>query len=121
MTPTSTGESAPASEVLGVAVALKMLVPDGLFCPCTVTVMPAAGVSRLPLSSTARLLMVTVPVPAGRPGIAPALTVGRRVAGCQVVPPSAETSTPPTTPPPESVAVPVIVTGPALHGRAGGR
>jgi hypothetical protein len=33
------------------------------------------------------------------------------VAGCQVVPPSVETSTPATTPPPESVAVPEIVTG----------
>ena len=32
------------------------------------------------------------------------------VAGCQVLPPSVETSTPATTPPPASVAVPVIVT-----------
>ncbi len=32
------------------------------------------------------------------------------VAGCQVEPPSVETSTPATTPPPVSVAVPVIVT-----------
>src|SRR5450755_2226254 len=31
-------------------------------------------------------------------------------AGCQVVPPSVETSTPATTPPPASVAGPVIVT-----------
>src|ERR1700682_1347125 len=35
----------------------------------------------------------------------------RPLAGCQVAPPSTETSTPPTTPPPASVAVPVIVTG----------
>ncbi len=32
------------------------------------------------------------------------------VTGCQVVPPSVETSTPATTPPPESVAVPLMVT-----------
>ena len=32
------------------------------------------------------------------------------VTGCQVEPPSADTSTPATTPPPESVAVPLIVT-----------
>ena len=32
------------------------------------------------------------------------------VVGCQVCPPSVETSTPATTPPPESVAEPVIVT-----------
>ena len=32
------------------------------------------------------------------------------VAGCQVVPPSVETSTPATTPPPASVAVPLMVT-----------
>ena len=38
------------------------------------------------------------------------------VAGCQVLPPSVETSTPATTPPPVSVAVPVIVT--ALPSRA---
>src|ERR1700674_1268941 len=35
----------------------------------------------------------------------------RPLAGCQVAPPSTETSTPPTTPPPASVAVPVMVTG----------
>src|ERR1700680_4766956 len=33
------------------------------------------------------------------------------LAGCQVVAPSTEAPTPPTTPPPASVAVPVIVTG----------
>ncbi len=32
------------------------------------------------------------------------------VTGCQVVPPSVETSTPATTPPPASVAVPLMVT-----------
>src|SRR5450755_4697730 len=32
------------------------------------------------------------------------------LAGCQVVPPSVETSTPATTPPPASAAVPVMVT-----------
>ena len=33
--------------------------------PCTVTVTPALGVSRLPLSSTARLLMVSDPAVMG--------------------------------------------------------
>ena len=33
------------------------------------------------------------------------------VTGCQVLPPSVETSTPATTPPPASAAVPLMVTG----------
>ena len=46
------------------------------------------------------------------PGVAPGDCGGVPivVAGCQVVPPSVETSTPATTPPPVSVAVPLIVT-----------
>jgi hypothetical protein len=35
----------------------------------------------------------------------------RPMAGCHVAPPSSETSTPPTTPPPASLAVPLTVTG----------
>src|ERR1700704_4665632 len=49
----------------------------------------------------------------------------RPLAGCQVVPPSTETSTPPTTPPPASVAVPVMATGmpadPSPPGSGNGR
>ena len=79
----------------------------------TLTVVPADGVSRLPLSSTARVLIVVDRVAVGDPGVAPGDGVLRLdivVAGCQVVPPSVETSTPATTPPPASVAVPVMVT-----------
>src|SRR5207247_7504147 len=73
-------------------------------------VIPVPGVSRLALSSTARLLSVTEPAITGVhvcvhvlfPGVHPD-------AGCHVAPPSTETSTPATSPPPKSVALPVIV------------
>ena len=71
----------------------------------TVTATPAPGTSRLPLSSTARALMVKLPADAGAQA---KLQLSRPLAGCQVDPPSTETSTPPTTPPPESVALPVM-------------
>jgi hypothetical protein len=61
----------------------------------------------LPLSSTARVRTVTGPLPAT---VHVYVHCERPVAGCQVVPPSVETSTPPTTPPPVSVAVPATVT-----------
>ena len=74
----------------------------------------------LPLSSTARLLIVSGADAVGRPGVGPR-SLGPS-AGCQVAPPSTETSTPPTTPPPASVAVPVIGHRLAAgDGRAGGR
>ena len=66
----------------------------------------APGDSMLPLSSKARALMVTVPTP---------LTFQDRdqlvvpVARFQVAPPSVDTSTPATMPPPASVAVPLMV------------
>src|SRR6185437_179209 len=66
------------------------------------------GVSRLALSSTARVSIVTWP---GVLGIQVKDQLPRPVAGCQVCPPSVETSTPATMPPPLSEAVPVIVTG----------
>ena len=79
----------------------------------TLTVMPADGVSRLALSSTARDRIVVVGLPCAA-HVYDHLTVCSAgvvsVAGCQVAPPSVETSTPATTPPPVSVAVPVIVT-----------
>ncbi len=74
-----------------------------------VTDSPAPGVSRLTLSSAARLLIDSVPT-------ADALKVyvqfSRPLAGCHEAPPSTVTSTPPTRPPPESVAVPETVIGP---------
>src|SRR4051794_8361247 len=74
----------------------------------TVTLTPAAGVSRLPLSSTARLLSVTEPVPLG---VQVYVQLARPIAGCHVVPPSTDTSTAPTMPPPVSDAMPAMVTG----------
>src|SRR5260370_40742624 len=73
----------------------------------TVTVTPALGLSMLTLSSTALLLIVAEPEPAG---VHEKLQFAWPVAGCHVVPPSTETSTPATTPPPVSAAVPVIDT-----------
>jgi hypothetical protein len=76
----------------------------------TLTVTPLLGVSRFPLSSTARLIRVVVPTVVG---VHVALQGERPVAGCHVLPPSPENSTPPTAPP-ESVAVPVTVIEPPV-------
>ena len=80
---------------------------QGQACPAvTVIATFAPGDSMLPLSSKARAWMFTVPDP---------LTVQDRdqlvvpVARFQVVPPSVDTSTPATMPPPASVAVPLMV------------
>src|SRR5436305_888757 len=73
----------------------------------TDTVMPLPADSRLPLSSIARLRSVADPSP---PGDQSKLQVVVPCATCQVVPPSTDTSTLATTPPPLSVAVPLIVT-----------
>src|SRR6266851_2091316 len=73
----------------------------------TVTATPAPGVSMLPLSSVARLRIVTLPV---GPGVQLYVQEAVPLALCQVVPLSVETSMPATTPPPESEAVPVTVT-----------
>src|SRR5207244_4015768 len=73
----------------------------------TLTVVPADGDSRLPLSSTARDLSTAEELP-WADQVYDQLVVP--FAGCQVVPPSVETSTPATTPPPESLAVPWMVT-----------
>src|SRR5689334_22089232 len=105
LTPTSTAAVSFAEGLRGVVETFQML--QGHARGATFTVVPADGISRLPLSSTARLRMLTLPD-----------FVGRKVydhderprAGCHG-PPSRETSTPATTPPPESVAVPAIVTG----------
>src|SRR5262245_16270413 len=62
-TPISTGLSGPPSTPTGVAVLGQMvqLVVHGDPEPPTDTVTPAEGISRFPLSSTARLLIVTEP------------------------------------------------------------
>ncbi len=67
--PTSTELESGTLTTEGVVEGLQMLsAPVGCW---TVTVTPADGVSRLPLSSTARLMIVTCPGQAGRPGVAP--------------------------------------------------
>src|SRR3954471_24340304 len=77
--------------------------------PPPFTVTPGPGVSTLRLSSIARVWMVAAPVDG-------AFHVNdqfaRPVAVFHVVPPSTETSTAPTVPPPASLAVPVTVTAP---------
>src|SRR3981081_275096 len=72
----------------------------------TVTPTLDDGLSRLPLSSTARLRIVVAPE---TPGVHEYVQLAAPVALCQVVPPSVETSTPATTPP-VSLAVPETVT-----------
>src|SRR5215470_6267318 len=74
----------------------------------TLILMPAPGVSMLPLSSAARVLMLSV-LP-GLPGVNVYVQLAAPWAGCHVVPPSSDTSMPPTWPP-VSVAVPTTVTG----------
>ena len=80
------------------------------------TACDATNPSMLPLSSAARLTIDAAPCAVG---IHVYVQLSRPVAGCQVAPPSVETSTPATTPdgllvvvpPPASAAVPLIVTG----------
>src|ERR1041384_7876679 len=89
--PSSTGLSAPTSATPGAELGAQMVVNVG---PETVTVAPDPGVSRLSLSSTARLRMVIAPaVPETKPLY---VQLARPCAGCQVAPPSSETSTPAT-------------------------
>src|SRR5690349_10017671 len=77
----------------------------------TVTGTPIEAAPRLPLSSTARVIKVTVPEAAGVQVYVQVVVAAAVVswAGCHVVLPSSDTSTPATTPPPKSVAVPVTV------------
>src|SRR3989442_1544018 len=72
----------------------------------TLTVIPAPGVSRLPLSSIARLLIT---FDAALDGIQWYVQLAPPVVRCHVVPPSTETSTPATMPS-VSDAVPLITT-----------
>src|SRR5438067_2869986 len=105
LTPTLTAALSDCDGVGGVTVDAQIV--HGQALGATVTATPLPGVSRLPLSSTARLLIVTLPV---LDGVQLYVQLARPLAGCHVVPPSVDTSMPPTTPPPESLAVPVIVT-----------
>ena len=62
LTPSSTAAGSLTATVPGVAPAPQMLMPPD---DVIVIVTPADGVSRLPLSSTARLRMVAVPMVGG--------------------------------------------------------
>src|SRR5262249_2898893 len=73
----------------------------------TVTVLPALGAPMLPESSTARTSIVAEGLPWTLQAYVHELVP---LAGVQVEPPSVETSTAATTPPPSSEAVPEIVT-----------
>src|SRR4051812_13533975 len=74
--------------------------------PPTETVTGAEGAPRLALSSVARTRSLAVEPPARHEYVHDVVPL----AGCQRVPPSVETSTPATVPPPASDAVPVTVT-----------
>src|SRR5215207_3589935 len=102
LTPTSTELVSPASAAGG-AIAFPQIEQG----QDTFTEAPAPGVPRFPLSSVARTLIVVEGVPWA---VQEYDQLEVPVAGCQVEPLSVDTSTPATTPPPESVAVPVSVT-----------
>src|SRR5438093_13327314 len=70
----------------------------------TFTILPGPGTSRFPLSSMARLLSVTDP---DADGTHWKLQLGPPLAWCHFVPPSTDTSTAPSAPPPPSLAVPL--------------
>src|SRR3954454_21139698 len=74
--------------------------------PFRVTLTPPDAISRFPVSSKARLRMLTVPEPAA---VHEKVQLVVPVAARQVVPPAVDTSTPVTTPPPFSTAVPAMV------------
>src|SRR5919109_3056028 len=86
LTPTSTGVGSVESGAIG-----ETLVPHSEQGHVTLTETPALGVCRLPLSSTARHLIVV-------DGLPWAIQVYDQlvvpVASCQVAPPSVDTSTP---------------------------
>src|SRR6185295_2230831 len=93
------------SATTGALEALKS-VEHGQLPGTTDTADPAPAVSRLPLSSLARVRMAIEP---GAPGVQSKVHAVVPCAAFHVVPPSTDTSTPATTPPPLSDAVPVMV------------
>src|SRR4051794_5723485 len=100
-TPSSVAFGSPSSASPG------LTVPHSEQGQDTATGVPADGVSRLPLSSTARVRIVVDGFPCG---IHEYVQLVVPDAGCHVAPPSVETSTPATTPP-VSLAVPEMITG----------
>src|SRR3954469_3675302 len=109
-TPSSTAFPSATDGLAGPAVGAQIVhgqVPPPPPPPPIVTVTPAEGDSTNPLSSDARLRIVAVPLVGGVHvqvhDVVPA-------ARCQLRPPSTETSTTDTMPPPTSCAVPAIVT-----------
>src|SRR4051812_38092847 len=105
-TPSSYGLESAALGLVGTVDGFHRL-GHGQAPTTTDTVTPAPADSRLPLSSTARLRIVAAP---RTPGDQSKLHVEVPLAVCHVDPPSTDTSTAATTPPPLSAAVPVIVT-----------
>src|SRR5690348_3368561 len=91
LTPTSVLEASESAGVPGVTELFQTL--HGQVRGVTVT-LADAGVPMFPLSSVARALIVAVPAAAG---VHVYVHVPRPDARCQVLPPSVETSTPPTT------------------------
>src|SRR5882757_1086929 len=103
LTPSSIALPSPLSTVVGALDEFQIL--QGQVAGTILTLTPLPGVSMLPLSSTARLKSVIEPTVLG---VHTKLQLERPIAGCQVLPPSPENSTPATTPP-ESLANPVTV------------
>src|SRR4029077_15979556 len=104
-TPSSTALVSAALGTVGTADGRQMLVHG--HSPWAIdTVGPTPARPRVPVSAIARTLIVAAP---GTPGVQPKLHNVVPVAAFHVVPPSTDTSTPATVPPPRSAEVPVIV------------
>ena len=103
--PSSTELESDSFGFCGTALAGQMV--HGHVRPPTVTLTPGDGAPMFALSSVARARSVAVPALLGVQVYVHELVP---VARCQVAPLSVETSTPATTPPPVSVAVPDTVT-----------
>src|SRR3954452_16682575 len=106
LTPSSYGLASAALGLVGTVVGFHKPV-HGQAPTTTETVMPAPDASRLPLSSIERLRIVAAP---GTLGDQSKLQVVVPAATCHVLPPSTDTSTLATAPPPVSAAVPLMVT-----------
>src|SRR3954468_24077835 len=105
-TPSSVPAASPLSIWLGFVVGLQSVQgQSGGLTATTDAVAPAD--SMFPLSSIARVSRVNVLRAGGRQAY---VLLSRPVTGCHVVAPSVDISTPPTTPPPRSVEVPVTLT-----------
>src|SRR5262245_46524417 len=104
---------APSTSLLGVTLSTCPFRvgpgPWAVHCPpnMPVTVICAGGSCTFPLLSVARLLIVTCP---GVVGVHVKLHAVVPVAALTVPPPSTDTSTLATVPPPASLAVPVMLT-----------